>query len=190
MGSAPIVASAAKTRNPVRQALVSSTGTFWDTVIVCAMTGLVVVSSLEAHPEIGMNLITAGRQNGSLLVHATFGQIPVIGSIVLTFGLITFAFSTILGWSYYGERCAEYLFGSRINIPYRVLYVLTVLAGSALSLNLVWDLADALNALMTVPNLIAVLLLSGLIAKETKKYLSGNHIDDIDKEPVPLRSKL
>lgn len=183
MGSAPIVAAAAKTRNPVRQALVSSTGTFWDTVIICAMTGVVIVSSVMANP--GGH--TEGM-NGGLLTHISFSQIPFVGNIVLTFGLITFAFSTILGWSYYGERCAEYLFGSKINIPYRSLYVIVTFIGAWIPLGLVWDIADTLNALMAVPNIIAVLLLSGLIRKETDYYLDGR-IDEVDSEPIPLREE-
>jgi AGCS family alanine or glycine:cation symporter len=108
-----------------------------------------------------------------------------VGNIVLTFGLITFAFSTILGWSYYGERCAEYLFGSKINIPYRTLYVIVTFMGSWLALGLVWDIADTLNALMCVPNIIAVLLLSGKIYKDTQYYLDGR-LDEVNTEPVPL----
>jgi AGCS family alanine or glycine:cation symporter len=185
MGSAPIVAAAAKTRNAVRQALVSSTGTFWDTVIICALTGLVVVSSVLANPG-----IHAEGMNGSLLTHTSFGQIPFVGNIVLTFGLITFAFSTILGWSYYGERCAEYLLGSRVNIPYRVLYIIVTFLGTVLSLGIVWDFADALNALMAIPNIVAVLLLSGVIARDTKLYLQPGKIDEVDSEPVPFRNKL
>jgi AGCS family alanine or glycine:cation symporter len=189
MGSAPIVAAAAKTRNPVRQALVSSTGTFWDTVVICLMTGLVVVSSVLANPAIQAEHF----DNGGILTHTSFGQIPLVGSIVLTFGLLTFAFSTILGWSYYGERCAEYLFGSKINIPYRILYIIITFLGTILSLGVVWDIADALNALMALPNIAAVLLLSPLIAKETKYYLGGSknkRIDEVDAAPVPLRSEL
>jgi AGCS family alanine or glycine:cation symporter len=183
MGSAPIVAAAAQTRNPVRQALVSSTGTFWDTVVICAMTGLVIVSSVLANPD----LHTAGM-NGSLLTHTSFGQIPFVGNIVLTFGLITFAFSTILGWSYYGERCAEYLLGSKINIPYRMLYVFVTFLGAWVPLSMVWDIADILNALMAIPNIIAVLLLSGLIYKETEYYLDGR-IDEVDTTPIPVRKE-
>jgi AGCS family alanine or glycine:cation symporter len=180
MGSAPIVASAAKTANPVRQALVSMTGTFWDTVIVCLMTGLVIVS-YEVAPN-----GSSGFANGGALTSEAFAQIPVIGPTVLTFGLMTFAFSTILGWSYYGERGAEYLFGSKINVPYRVLYTLIVFVGATVPLGLVWNIADTLNGLMVIPNVIAVLLLSGVIVKETKKYLEGDHIGDIDADPVPL----
>jgi AGCS family alanine or glycine:cation symporter len=185
MGSAPIVAAAAQTKNPVRQALVSSTGTFWDTVIICLMTGLVIITSVLAHPELHISGL-----KGDALTRIAFGQIPGIGNFILTFGLITFAFSTILGWSYYGEKGLEYLLGTRSIVPYRIIYVIVAFLGTVLSLDLVWNIADALNALMTIPNLIAVLLLSGVIAAETKKYLDGSHIDDVDSEPVPLRDNL
>jgi len=184
MGSAPIVAAAAQTRNPVRQALVSSTGTFWDTVVICLMTGLVIVSSGLAHQgDLDMS-------NGARLTNTAFGQIPVVGNLILTFGLLTFAFSTILGWSYYGEKGLEYLLGTKSIVPYRCVYIVVAFMGTTLPLGIVWDIADTLNALMTIPNLIAVLLLSGAIAADTKKYLSGNHIDDYDNEPIPLRSDL
>lgn len=171
LGSAPIVAAAAKTRNPVRQALVSATGTFWDTVVVCAMTGLVLVTTMLRYPE------TLAGLKGALLTKAAFGAIPVVGPIVLVGGLITFVFSTILGWSYYGERAVEYLFGKRSILPYRVLWVIAVFAGSVIALPLVWDLADAMNALMALPNLVALLLLSGVIAAETRKYLKEKGLD-------------
>jgi AGCS family alanine or glycine:cation symporter len=180
MGSAPIVAAAARTRNPVRQALVSSTGTFWDTVVICLMTGLVIVSSVLAHPE-----IHAEGMNGGLLTHSSFGVIPYVGNIVLTFGLLTFAFSTILGWSYYSERCAEYLLGTKSNYPYRVLWVIVTFVGATVPLGLAWDIADTLNGLMCIPNIIAVLLLSGLIYKETKYYLDGR-INEVSSQPIPL----
>ena len=185
MGSAPIVAAAAKTRNPVRQALVSSTGTFWDTVIICALTGIVIISTVLAHP----NIQTAGI-NGSELTRQAFSQISVFGPFVLTVALITFAFSTILGWSYYGERCAEYLFGRKIITNYRVLFVIVVFIGATAPLDLAWSISDILNGLMTLPNIIAMLLLSGVIAAETKKYLSRpDAIDALDLDPVPLRGK-
>jgi AGCS family alanine or glycine:cation symporter len=184
MGSAPIVAAAAKTANPVRQALVSMTGTFWDTVVVCLMTGLVLVS-YEVAPN-----GSSGFANGGALTHEAFAQINIggfpLGTIILTFGLFFFAYSTILGWSYYGERGAEYLLGSKVIVPYRVLYTLIVFVGAAIPLSLVWDIADALNALMVLPNVVAIFLVSGVVAKETKKYLSGNHINDIDSDPIPL----
>ena len=171
MGSAPIVAAAAQTRNPVRQALVSSTGTFWDTVIICAITGLVIVTSIIADPAIS-------QEDGGMLTKKAFGMIPYVGTPILTFGIITFAFSTILGWSYYGERAMEYLLGRRSIIFYRIVFVLLVFAGATMSLSLVWNLADIMNALMAVPNLISLLLLSKVIAKETQHYLWDGNLDE------------
>ena len=171
MGSAPIVAAAAQTKNPVRQALVSSTGTFWDTVIICAVTGLVIVSSIIAYPEIS-------QEDGGMLTKKAFGMIPYVGTPILTFGIITFAFSTILGWSYYGERAMEYLAGKRSIVFYRILYILLVFAGSTMSLALVWNLADIMNALMAIPNLVSLLLLSGVIAKETQHYLWDKNLEE------------
>ena len=128
MGSAPIAAAAAQTRNPVRQALVSSTGTFWDTVVVCLMTGLVLVSTIMKNPAINANEIT----DGGVLTSLAFDQIPIIGPLILVVGIISFAFSTILGWAYYGERCVEYFAGKKGLIPYRVFYIaVAVIAGSS-----------------------------------------------------------
>jgi alanine or glycine:cation symporter, AGCS family len=183
LGSAPIVAAAAQTRNPVRQALVSATGTFWDTVVVCAMTGLVVVSSVLSNPA-GMDGL-----KGAALTNAAFAQIPVVGPIVLTVGLLTFVFSTILGWSYYGERAVEYLFGKVAIKPYRILWVIAVFVGSIMTLPLVWDMADAMNALMALPNLVALLLLSGVIVSETKKYLWDDRLDEISTDSIPMAGK-
>lgn len=160
LGSAPIVAAAAQTRNPVRQAMVSCTGTFWDTVVICAMTGLVLVSS--GHWREGLGRVE--------LTRAAFADLHGIGPVFLTFGLVTFVFSTILGWSYYGEKAAEYLFGSRAVMPYRYLWVLAVVVGSVLPLPVVWDFADATNGLMAVPNLISLIALSGVIAAETRAH--------------------
>lgn len=164
MGSAPIAAAAAQTRNPVRQALVSSTGTFWDTVVVCLMTGLVLVSTIMKNPAINANEIT----DGGVLTSLAFDQIPIIGPLILVVGIISFAFSTILGWAYYGERCVEYFAGKKGLIPYRVLYIAVAVIAPVVALDVVWDIADILNALMAIPNLIAVLLLSPVIVKETK----------------------
>ena len=179
MGSAPLVASAAQTRNPKRQALVSMTGTFWDTVVVCLMTGLVLVSSIIKNPG-----IDALSGNGSELTSLAFGRIPVIGVPILVIGLITFSFSTILGWYYYGERCAVYLFGEKVIIIYKCLWVAAVFVGSVVELNLIWNIADLFNGLMAIPNIIAVLLLSDVIAKETQKY-SGEHLEDKDETEIP-----
>ena len=170
MGSAPIVAAAAQTRNPVRQALVSSSGTFWDTVVICAITGLVIVSSVLAYPDIDFT-------NGATLTKAAFSKIPIVGTPLLTFGLLTFAFSTILGWCYYGERAVEYLSGRRWVITYRVLYIAAIFVGSVIELDLVWNLADCMNALMAIPNLLSLLLLSGILVHETRKYLWRSRLD-------------
>lgn len=172
LGSAPIVAAAAQTRNPVRQALVSSTGTFWDTVVICALTGLVLVSSILAFPDIDSS-------QGGVLTNAAFGKIPYIGTTILAVGIITFAFSTILGWSYYAEKCIEYLGGKRWIKAYRIVWIVVIYIGAVMQLNIVWSLADSLNALMAVPNIISLLLLSGVIAKETNKYLWSGRINDV-----------
>jgi AGCS family alanine or glycine:cation symporter len=167
LGSAPIVAAAAQTRNPVRQALASSTGTFWDTVVVCAMTGLVLVNSGE----------WTNGYHGALLTKAAFADLPVVGPVVLSIGLLTFVFSTILGWSYYGEKAAEYLFGAKAITPYRYLWVLAVMLGSVLTLPIVWSFADIANGLMAIPNLISLLVLSKVIVGETKEFLWDGKID-------------
>ena len=180
MGSAPLVASAAQTRNPVRQALVSATGTFWDTVVVCLMTGLVLVTTVMKNPGINMEQFADGGQ----MTTAAFSQIPVVGPLILVVGIITFAYSTILGWSYYGERCCEYLFGAKGILPYKLVFIAVIAIGPVLSLDLAWTVANILNALMAVPNLIAVLLLSGVIAKETRHYL--NHLDEQDDSEIPV----
>jgi AGCS family alanine or glycine:cation symporter len=171
MGSAPIVAAAAQTRNPVRQALVSSSGTFWDTVVICALTGIVIVSSVLAYPDISFT-------SGAILTKAAFSKIPFVGTPLLTFGLLTFAFSTILGWCYYGERAVEYLRGRRWVIAYRVAYIAAVFLGSIVSLNVVWNLADCMNALMAIPNLLSLLFLSGVLVSETRKYLWEKRLED------------
>ena len=161
LGSAPIVAAAAQTKNPVRQALVSSTGTFWDTVVICAITGLVLVNSAK-----WMNGLS-----GASLTKAAFSDIPFVGPIILTVGLLTFVFSTILGWSYYGEKAAEYLFGAEVIKPYRWLWVIMVMVGSILTLPIVWSFADIANGMMAIPNLISLIILSGVLTAEAKKYL-------------------
>lgn len=162
LGSAPIVAAAAQTTTPVRQALVSSTGTFWDTVVVCLITGLVLVNS---------GVWVQGSTSGAFLTKAAFDTLPVIGPAVLVVGLLTFVFSTILGWSYYGEKAVEYLFGRSVIRPYRYLWTISVMVGSVLTLPLVWSLADIANALMAIPNLVSLLALSGVIVAETRQHL-------------------
>lgn len=180
MGSAPIVATAAQTRNPVRQALISATGTFWDTVVVCAMTGLVLVSSILKNPDIDVS----GIKDGSELTSMAFGQIPYIGKSILVVGIVAFAFSTTLGWAYYGESCAKYLGGMKIIIPYRILYVASVAIAPLITLQIVWSLADTFNALMAIPNLIAVLLLSNVIKQETDIYIKNIGLKSPDEPPT------
>ncbi len=168
LGSAPIVAAAAQTRDPVRQALVSSTGTFWDTVVICLLTGVVLVNSGNWQQGI----------SATELARMTFSEFTFIGPFVLNFGLFTFVFSTLLGWCYYGEKAIEYLFGHRAVLPYRVLWVVAPLFGAAGAKHLaaVWNIADIANALMAVPNLVALLLLSHVIVQETDRYYSRGFI--------------
>ncbi len=183
LGSAPIAAAAAQTRNPVRQALVSSTGTFWDTVVVCMMTGLVLVTTIMKNPGVNADSI----DNGGQLTTLAFGQIPYLGPIILTLGIISFAYSTILGWAYYGERCVEYFAGKAGLVPYRILYVLVAVIAPVVALDLVWLIADTLNALMAIPNLVAVLLLSNVMVKDTKRFI--HNLDAKDDTPVPVVEK-
>ncbi len=183
LGSAPIAAAAAQTSNPVRQALVSMTGVFWDTIIVCALTGLALVTSILKYPDALAGL------GGAQLTSAAFGQLHTIGPIILAVGLVTFAFSTILGWSYYGEKAFEYLFGKQLSKVYRIVYCVVVFVGSVIANTLVWDISDTFNALMAIPNLISLLLLSPIIVSETKKYLWDNNLDTVDKDPIPTISE-
>jgi AGCS family alanine or glycine:cation symporter len=158
MGSGAIVAAAAQSKTPYRQALVSSTGTFWDTVVMCLLTGLVIVNSGKW--TLGLN--------GASLSKATFDGFGPIGSFVLVTGLITFVMATIFGWSYYGEKAAEYLWGDKSIKPYRYLWVVAVMVGSVVKLNVVWTFADIANGLMAIPNLISLLFMHKIIAAETK----------------------
>ena len=163
LGSAPIAAAAARTSDPVRQALVSGTGTFWDTVVVCAMTGLVIVS---------LGDWTAADLNKAKLCDLAFNHLGAFGDMILVGGLLTFVFSTILGWGYYGEKAVEYLFGVRSVFPYRLLWILAVLIGAVWKSDAVWNFCDLMNGLMALPNLASLLLLSGVIAAETRRYFS------------------
>jgi len=163
LGSAPIAAAAARTSDPVRQALVSGTGTFWDTVVVCALTGLVVVSSGDW---------TAPDLNKARLCDLAFNHIGALGDLILIGGLLTFVFSTILGWGYYGEKAVEYLLGARSVFPYRLLWVVAVFVGAIWKSDAVWNFCDIMNGLMALPNLVALLLLSGVITSETRRYFS------------------
>ncbi len=154
IGTAPIVAAAAKTKRPEEQALVSMTGTFLDTIVVCSVTGIILVMG---------NQYTQGMTGAALTANSFEAMLPGVGSWVVTVGLIFFAYSTILGWSYYGEKCTAYLFGDKAVVPYRVIYTGFVMLGTLISLDLVWAAADVFNGLMAIPNLIGLLLLSGIV---------------------------
>ncbi len=175
MGSAPIIAAAAKSRNPVRQALISSTGTFWDTVVICAITGIVLVSSVLAHPDIDST-------QSSLLTQVAFDKIPYVGSYILMLCIATFSFSTILGWNYYAERAVQYLGGMKVIKWFRITWVAVIFLGTIMNLHIVWNVADVMNALMTVPNIISLIILSGVISAETKHYLWDDKLDEYSDE--------
>ncbi|MBA5850211.1 sodium:alanine symporter family protein [Clostridium sp. cel8] len=172
LGSAPIAAAAAKTKSCVRQGLISMTGTFFDTIIVCTMTGLVLVST---------GAWKMGYKGAAMTNYAFSTGIPMpwIGNFIVTIGLIFFAFTTILGWNYYGERCSEYLFGVKSIKVYRVIFIMLVAIGAYLKLDMVWTLADIVNACMAIPNLIALIGLSGVIAAETKDFFKNIRRDKV-----------
>ena len=161
LGSAPIVAAAAKTKWPAEQGLISMTGTFIDTIIICTLTGLTIIVSGE----------WMGNLNGAALTNAAFGSVfPTIGSYLLCICLALFAFTTILGWNYYGERCIIYLAGLKAVLPYRIVFILLIASAAFLKLEVIWVLADIVNGLMAIPNLIALIGLSGVVVAETKRY--------------------
>lgn len=166
MGSAPIVAAAAKTDHPARQGFVAMTGVFFSTMLMCTLTGLVLVVGMQLyHLPIHMS--------GAVLVNAIFEQLlPGFGFWMVAFTIIVAAYTTIIGWYYYGEKSAQYLFGYRILKPYRVVYTMSVMVGAVLSLEMVWSLSNIFNALMAIPNLIALVLLSGVVVKETNDFLT------------------
>lgn len=165
LGSAPIAAAAAKTSNPVEQALVSMTQTFIDTVIVCALTGIAIVSS---------GIWSSGETGAELSASAFNASLPLgLGTFIISFGLVFFAYSTLLGWQYYGEKSIEYIFGEKSIKPYRILWVIAAAFGAMVKLDFVWAFSDVMNGLMAIPNLIGLIGLSGIIASETKKYLNN-----------------
>ena len=168
LGTAPIAAAAAKTDVPVKQALVSMTGTFIDTIVVCSITGIALVMG---------GLYTQGTTGAALTSQTFDALLPGPGGWIVTIGLIFFAYSTILGWSFYGEKCAQYLMGDRAVTPYRMIFIGFVMLGTVASLELVWAVSDVFNGLMAFPNLIGIVLLSGVVIKETKEYRQGllNH---------------
>ena len=178
LGSSPIVSATANSQNAIRNAIIGATGTFWDTVVVCAITGLVLVSSVIANPDIS----TIGIEGGQLST-LCFGQIPYIGTPLLIFGVVTFAFSTILGWCVYGERCLVYLVGDeRFNKIYRIIWIVMAFLGAIINLSLVWKISDILNALMVIPNIVAVILLAKQCKKDTDYFLVNNKVDEKDHE--------
>ena len=163
LGFAPIVAAAAKTKWSAEQGLISMTGTFIDTIIICTMTGLAVISSGLWTTEL----------NGAVLTNGAFSQaFPLFGDYLITIALVLFAFTTILGWSYYGERCAVYLFGTKVIKPYRLVFIAIIATAAFLKLEEIWALADIVNGLMAFPNLVALLLLSGTVVSESKRYMN------------------
>ena len=161
LGSAPIVAAAAKTKWAAEQGLVSMTGTFIDTIIICSLTGLSLI----------VTGAWCGPLKGAAMTDAAFTSVfPTWGSMLLMIGLVLFAFTTILGWNYYGERCVEYLMGVKAILPYRVIFIILIACGPFLKLEEIWVLADIVNGLMAIPNLIALLALTGVVVAETKAY--------------------
>ena len=164
LGSAPIAHAAAKTNNPIQQGMIGMLGTFIDTIIVCTMTALVIVLT---------GAWTTGETGAALSAQAFASALPGVGNYIVTFGLIVFAFTTILGWSYYGERCAEFLFGVKVILPYRMLWLIAIPLGAMGKLGLIWLMADVLNGLMALPNLIALVLLSPVAFKLTRDYFAS-----------------
>lgn len=161
LGSAPIAAAAAKVREPARQGLISMTGTFFDTIVVCLMTGTVLIMT---------GSWTENLSGAYMTSYAFSTELAEIGSYIVTVGLIFFAFTTIIGWNYYGERCTEFLFGVKGILPYKIIYILIVASGAFLTLDVIWVLADIVNGLMAIPNLIALLALRKVIKTETIQY--------------------
>ena len=173
LGSAPIVSAAARTENAVKQALVASSATFWDTVVICALTGVVLVTSVLVYPDINFH-------DGAILTNMAFSKLHSWGGGLLTIALLSFVFSTILGWSYYAERCIEYLGGNKILVYFRIIWSVVVFIGCVAKLDLVWVFSDCANALMAIPNIVSLVLLSGVVAAETKKFLSDDRINEYD----------
>lgn len=182
LGSAAIASAAAQNRNPVRQALISSSGPFWDTVVICAMTGIVLTTSIMAHPDISSG-------DGPKLTALAFSKIPYVGSPLLTLSLVTFVVSTVLGWSYFGEKALEYLGGLKLIKPYRFIWVAAVFAGCVSKIDLVWIFADCANGLMALPNLISLLALSGVLVQQTRYYLWQHRLDEYDESQIAPEKK-
>ena len=174
------------TRNPAQQALVAMTGTFWSTVVICALTGIVLVSTMLANPDIASDILANPTvYSGAMLASEAFSKIPYIGTPILVLGMVAFSYTTILGWSYYGNRCITYLFGRYAIRPYQVVYVAVAFLGAIGVGDIVWTISDIGNALMAIPNIVVVLLLSGMIARETRHYVYDGNLDEPDDAPIP-----
>ena len=189
LGSAPLVAANATTKNPARQALVSMSGTFWDTVIICAITGIMLVSTMLANPAIEQGIMDGSITAAAQLTTTAFATIPVLGPIVLSVGMVLFSYSTMLGWSAYGNRAVMYLFGQKGIRPYQVVFLIFVFWGCLGGGELVWNISDITNALMAVPNCIAVLALGGVIVKGTQHYVYDGNLDEVDTDEIPVRTQ-
>ena len=172
MGSSPIVSAPTQTPNPVKQALIASTGPFWDTVIICSLTGLTLTTSMMYHPELGC-------EAANLMTFHAFGLLGSVGSLLLTVSLLSFVISTVLGWSYFGERALQYLGGTKLINVYRLMWVLVCFVGCVIpQSSIVWNFADIANGLMALPNLIAIVALSGIILSQTRYYLWGGRLEE------------
>ena len=172
LGSAPMAHAAARTTNPVRQGMIGMLGTFIDTIVICTMTALVIVLSqqwLHIDPQTGNQISSAALTSTAFEL-----SLPGVGQYIVTFGMVFFAYTTIIGWSFYGERCAEYLFGVKVIVFYRIIWVIVVYLGATAELRPLWKLADVLNGMMAIPNLIALLLLSPVVFKYTQDYFKNN----------------
>ncbi len=183
MGSSPIVSAPTRTDNAVQQALVASTGPFWDTVIICTLTGITLTTTIMAVPEVTSD-------SGELLTYHSFATVGTIGSAMLTISLAAFVISTVLGWSYFGEKSLQYLGGAKLILPYRVLWVIAAYVGCVIpKSSIVWNFADLANGLMAIPNLICMVGLSGVLIAQTRYYLWQNRLDEVDTSPIPQQKK-
>lgn len=179
MGSSPIISAPVRTDNAVQQALVASTGPFWDTVVICSLTGLTLTTTVMAVPEVT-------SASGELLTYHSFATVGGVGSAMLTISLAAFVVSTVLGWSYFGEKALQYLGGARLILPYRVLWVIMAFVGCVIpKSSIVWNFADLTNGLMALPNLICMVGMSGVLISQTRYYLWQNRLDEVDKTPIP-----
>lgn len=179
MGSSPIISAPVRTDNAVQQALVASTGPFWDTVVICSLTGLTLTTTVMAVPEVT-------SASGELLTYHSFATVGGVGSAMLTISLAAFVVSTVLGWSYFGEKALQYLGGARLILPYRVLWVIMAFVGCVIpKSSIVWNFADLTNGLMALPNLICMVGMSGVLISQTRYYLWQNRLDEVDETPIP-----